>query len=154
MVDITGTLVYRMDAGVDSSVQLLYGLHPGSGDSDMRLLVLSSLFTGGPYVYLYSKFTDADAGGFEEWALNPVTSTPTQVPEPSVLALMLLAGLRCAAGGLELNDSRLRVSELFRFEQWAFVAIGVRRKYLSRILRRSLLSPHAGLGFERRKHNA
>jgi hypothetical protein len=92
-VDIDGTLVYHMDAGADSSVQLLFGWHPGSGESDMRLLVLSSLFTGGPYVYLYSQFTNADAGGFEEWALNAVTTTPAQVPEPSVLALMWLAVL-------------------------------------------------------------
>jgi len=108
VVNLSGTLVYRMDAGTDSDVHLLYGLHPGSGrDADMRLLVPNSLFTGGQYVYLYSKFGattfclngqcgGVNTDGFEEWAFEPTdTVPPNQVPEPGGLALLAaaLAGL-------------------------------------------------------------
>jgi PEP-CTERM motif-containing protein len=102
VVGIVGSLAYRMDAGVDSDVRLRYGLHPGSGrDADMRLLVPNSLFGAGEYLYLYSRFGEQtfctaegcggnNTAGFEEWAFV-ATVTPTQIPEPSSLALIGLA---------------------------------------------------------------
>jgi hypothetical protein len=53
-------------------------LHQGSGVGDMIADIPTSAFTGGSYVYLYSKFgvNDMPNGGFEEWAAGsaPVTA--------------------------------------------------------------------------------
>jgi hypothetical protein len=68
------TPVFDLDAGGDVSVLLDARLNSGSGSGDMLLYVPSAAFTGGEYVYLYSKLgvqTGATAnGGFEEWAVR------------------------------------------------------------------------------------
>lgn len=81
-----GNLVYHMDAGSDSTVLLDATLSSGSGQSDMFLYVPMASFTNpGPYVYLYSSFTNMDAG-FEEWAYRQATGNV--VPEPATLSLL------------------------------------------------------------------
>ena len=95
------SLVYRMDAGVNSWVGLDAGLNNGSGSGDMFLYIPTALFTGPrQYVYLYSHFGDGagyensfqNTGGFEEWAVLPgVTSTGDGggvVPEPTSMLLL------------------------------------------------------------------
>jgi hypothetical protein len=71
--------VYDLDAGTDNQVLLDYRLNSGSGSGDMLLYVPDALFTGGNYVYLYSKFgeTYASNAGFQEWSvgLSSVTNT-------------------------------------------------------------------------------
>jgi hypothetical protein len=98
-----GTLVYSLDAqGEEEGVLLDFDLEAGSGYADMTLLVPVSLFSGGPYVYLYSEFgalgvytppggVQGDFGysdGFEEWAIGPAGTTV--IPEPSTYALYAL----------------------------------------------------------------
>jgi hypothetical protein len=98
-----GTLVYSLDAaGEPDGVLLDYSLESGSGFADMTLLVPVSLFSGGPYVYLYSEFGALGEGtfggvngnfgfsdGFEEWAIGPAGPV-TVIPEPSTYALYAL----------------------------------------------------------------
>lgn len=98
-----GTLVYDMDAGSDSRVALDYNTSSGgSGKGDMLLLVPDASFatSTNSFVYLYSRFSDHDAG-FEEWAVavpggggagggflpGPI------IPEPAGVSLLLLGGL-------------------------------------------------------------
>lgn len=71
---LAANCVYDMDAAPagDSSVLLNYFLNHGSGSGDMTVKIHKSVFTGGQYVYLYSKFGADIAGagaeaGFEEW---------------------------------------------------------------------------------------
>ena len=99
-----GTLVYSLDdmGGTVDGVLLDYDLEAGSGFADMTLLVPKALFTGGPYVYLYSEFgalgevtspVTGDFGysdGFEEWAIGPAGQPPQVIPEPSTYALYAL----------------------------------------------------------------
>jgi hypothetical protein len=102
VLDHDGTLVYRMDAGMDNWVGLDYSLNSGSGSGDMFLYVLDSLFD--PFddtdvVTLYSAFgqqgevedndfvPDGNYGtsdGFEEW------SSPPDIPEPATLSLLII----------------------------------------------------------------
>ena len=101
VLDLTGgteTLVYRMDAGSDSTVLLNYNFNAGSGVGDMSLLIANSLFdpTKGDYVYLYSHLggqggSYGNNDGYEEW--NTLKGgTPVRVPEPASL-MLLGAGL-------------------------------------------------------------
>ncbi len=64
------TKVYDLDANGDNWVKVNARLNQGSGKGDVLVYVPNSLFTGGSYVYLYSKFGTNIAcnGGFEEWA--------------------------------------------------------------------------------------
>jgi hypothetical protein len=101
-------LVYQLDAGVDSTVMLDYNLNGGgSGKGDMIMDVPIELFNaafaaGGTsynsvakqnsaFIYLYSRFSSADAG-FEEWTFVAGQSITTRVPEPATI-LLFGAGL-------------------------------------------------------------
>lgn len=73
----TGTLggttpVYDLDASEDSWVKLDYRLNTGSGSGDMLFYVRDSLFAGGEYVTVYSKFGEhfPSNAGFQEWAVG------------------------------------------------------------------------------------
>jgi len=107
-------LVYQLDAGgVDDTVLLNYDLNGGgSGKGDMFMDVPLDLFqtafaSGGydttaeqnnAYIYLYSRFSSADAG-FEEWtykAGSPLTP-PGQVPEPFTTVLLVIGLLGMCA---------------------------------------------------------
>ena len=109
-------LVYQLDAGgVDDTVRLNYDLNKGgSGKGDMFMDVPLDLFqaafaSGGAfydtvaeqnnaYIYLYSRFSNADAG-FEEWtykAGSPLTP-PGQVPEPFTTVLLVIGLLGMCA---------------------------------------------------------
>lgn len=73
----TGTLggaapAFDLDAGDDSWVKMDYRLNHGSGSGDMLFYVRDSLFTGGDYVTVYSKFGEhfASNAGFQEWAVG------------------------------------------------------------------------------------
>lgn len=67
------------DMGADNWVKLDARLSHGSGSSDMVLLVPSAAFSGGTYVYLYSKFGVhcTSNGGYEEWASGQAVPLPT-----------------------------------------------------------------------------
>lgn len=107
------TLVY--DSGNGNRVDLNYLLEgSGSGKSDMFLYIPDALFTGGPFVYLYSEFgrfetkktaaknegtctgsqpgpftcayAQDDTSGFEEWGVDDPTHT-SRVPEPASIVL-------------------------------------------------------------------
>lgn len=91
------TNVFTMSASTDpngpNQIKMDYSLNQGSGSGDMFLYVLDSVFTGGPYVTLFSQFGDPtgfwrQTDGFEEWA---VLTGPTSVPDGGV-TLMLLGG--------------------------------------------------------------
>jgi hypothetical protein len=103
LLDHDGTLVYRMDAGMDNWIALSSSLNTGSGSGDMYLYVPDSVFSafsGSSTVTLYSQFglqavnpsgftgNFGTSGGFEEWAVE-------EVPEPASasLALIVLCGL-------------------------------------------------------------
>jgi hypothetical protein len=96
VLDHPGTLVYRMDAVVDSFVKLNYDLNTGSGSGDMFLYVPNINFAGflpSDQVVLYSAFGGQEANlpgygataGFEEWGVP--SELPNSIPEPATLAL-------------------------------------------------------------------
>lgn len=64
------TKVYDLDANGDNWIKMDARLNQGSGKGDVLVYIPDSLFTGGSYVYLYSKFGTNIAcnGGFSEWA--------------------------------------------------------------------------------------
>jgi hypothetical protein len=76
------------DLGANNWVLLNAGLHPGSGVGDMLVYVPDTLFQGGPYVYLYSRFglNDPSNSGFEEWSVGPVVPFVQPAPAPSSLS--------------------------------------------------------------------
>lgn len=80
-----GTKIYDLDAGGDNWIKLDYALNHGSGSGDMMAYIPKSLFDGGRYIYLYSKFGQsensvfANNDGYEEWAVA--------VPAPATLLL-------------------------------------------------------------------
>ncbi len=106
VLDHDGTLVYRMDAGMDNWVALDYSLNSGSGSGDMFLLVPHSLFAGfdgTDVVTLYSEFglqgedpsgfsgDFGESAGFEEWAVLEGRVIPE--PASAVLLMMAVAGI-------------------------------------------------------------
>ncbi|TWU28420.1 PEP-CTERM sorting domain-containing protein [Bythopirellula polymerisocia] len=101
ILDHDGTLVYRMDTGMDNWVALDYSLNDGSGSGDMFFYLPDSLFdsfSGPDVVTLYSQFglQGVDPAGFtgnfgasanfEEWGLPAVA-----VPEPCSLLIMVVS---------------------------------------------------------------
>jgi hypothetical protein len=67
------------DLGVSNWVKLDASLSHGNGSGDVFLYVPDSLLSsGGPYVYLYSKFgvNIGCNGGFEQWATKTVVGLP------------------------------------------------------------------------------
>ncbi len=62
----------------------------------MLAYIPNSLFVGGDYVYLYSKFGASEGSaypnndGFEEWSTLKGTTPPPVVPAPSALLLVLI----------------------------------------------------------------
>jgi hypothetical protein len=85
-------LIYDMNPGTEDNYVLLdYSLNSGSGSGDMFLYVENDLFTGGDYVYLYSKFGEnaRNEAGFEEWAVRTAEPLP-RIPAPGALLLASL----------------------------------------------------------------
>lgn len=73
----TNYLAYNLDAGGNHWIGLNDALSPGSGGSDVTVLIPDSFFINDAahrYVTLYSKFGEQSGwtteGGFEEWGLN------------------------------------------------------------------------------------
>ncbi len=103
IIDLSGTLLYRLDASEDSWIILDSTLGGGSGHDDLFAYVPDSFFPGSgtQNVYLYSRFGEHNVnnGGFEEWAVREVDDAPCeqtrtcavhgepQVPEPGSLGL-------------------------------------------------------------------
>jgi hypothetical protein len=92
----SGSLLYAMPA--DQFVLLDTANHPGSGTSDMTVLIPTSYFSStssGSYLYLYNSFGDCacdsfhTSGGFEEWSAMQ-TAAPDQAP--SVTAPLAVNG--------------------------------------------------------------
>ena len=80
------------DIEEDSYIKMDYSLNAGSGSGDMTVCIPDSLFTGGDYVYLYSKLGDTYAAddGFEEWAVG---ANGPVIPEPATIMLLGLGSL-------------------------------------------------------------
>ena len=80
-----GTKIYDLDASGDNWIKLNYALNHGSGSGDMIAYIPDSLFVGGNYMYLYSKFGESEDSicpnnaGYEEWA--------AAIPAPTALML-------------------------------------------------------------------
>jgi hypothetical protein len=87
------TPVYDLDQGSDSWIQLNAGLHQGSGVGDMLAYVPDSLFQGGSFVYLYTKFglNIPSNSGFEEWSVG--ASIPFVPPTPAPASISGFASL-------------------------------------------------------------
>lgn len=84
-------MIYDLDSGAGGNVSIIVDASlfaPGSGNGDVRVLVLNSLFAGheGEYVYLFSHMGDLNASndGFEEWGVR--RGAPT-VPAPGAMLL-------------------------------------------------------------------
>jgi len=92
-----GTLIYDFDSTEDSWIALDYSLNPGSGRSDMVMLIPDSWFEGAEqYVYLYSEFggqggSYAADDGFEEWGVG--AGAEPIIPEPATILLLGFGGL-------------------------------------------------------------
>jgi hypothetical protein len=125
VVDISGTLVYDMDAIEDSYVYLDYSLNSGSGSGDMLAYIPSDLFGSDDdaFVYLYSAFGETNGpvidppqgpdlptapfgsedAGFEEWAiLEPDAQI---IPEPATIVLL---GMGIAGAAMRTFRKRAR----------------------------------------------
>jgi hypothetical protein len=88
-----GTKIYDLDAGdSDNWILLDYKLNHGSGSGDMFAYIPDSLFVGGEYVYLYSKFGESENeaypnnAGFEEWAVR-IGEPLAIIPAPGAVVL-------------------------------------------------------------------
>lgn len=97
VLQLNGSLIYRLDASTDSHILLDASLNSGNGSGDMFAYIPSMLFSGftGPYLYLYSRFGEhhAATGSFEEWAYLRganlrVTTASSVVPEPTSMTLL------------------------------------------------------------------
>lgn len=101
-VGILGTLRYDLDAGMDNEIVLDHAISPGSGTTDMRMLIPTMNFTGAnptDFVYLFSSMGNKDAnhvgtGGFEEWAFR---GNSVAVPEPSSFLFLGFLAVICAS---------------------------------------------------------
>jgi hypothetical protein len=90
-----GTKIFDLDGPTSDNWILLNGdLVAGSGGGqDMTAFIPDSLFVGGDYVYLYSKFGASEGSlhpnndGFEEWSVRKDVLPPPPVPVPSALLL-------------------------------------------------------------------
>lgn len=92
-----GNPIFDLDDPTDNWVLLDSNLNPGSGAGDVLVYIPNALFTGGDYVYLYSKFGESEGsaypntGGFEEWAVRKRdVPPPATVPAPGALLLSSL----------------------------------------------------------------
>jgi hypothetical protein len=91
-----GTKIFDLDGpAADHWILLNADLMAGSGGGqDMTAFIPNSLFAGGDYVYLYSKFGASENSaypnndGFEEWSVRK-GATPV-IPAPSALLLVAI----------------------------------------------------------------
>lgn len=98
VLQLDGSLVYRLDAQVDSHILLDASLNSGNGSGDMFAYIPTALFPSdaGPYLYLYSRFGEHQGatGSFEEWAYLRSTvfkaASSAVVPEPTTMTLLSL----------------------------------------------------------------
>jgi hypothetical protein len=102
--------VYDMDAGADNWIKLDARLNQGSGKGDMLAYIPDSAFTGGSYLYLYSKFgvNYTPNAGFEEWAAGsaPLTCTTGSI-SGSVIDQTSGAGIADVLVFLDANHNGL-----------------------------------------------
>jgi hypothetical protein len=82
------TPIFTLDQTVN-----LRDVNSGSGRYDLFVDIADSLFTGGTTqnLYLFSKFSNADAG-FEEWSVG-TPNNPTPVPTPALLPGLIGMGI-------------------------------------------------------------
>lgn len=91
-----GTKIFDLDGPTsDHWILLDAALSAGSGGGeDMLAFIPDSLFVGGTYVYLYSKFGESESSaypnndGFEEWSVLKPGTPP--VPAPGALLLVAI----------------------------------------------------------------
>jgi hypothetical protein len=91
-----GAMVYDMDAGANSTVELDYSVNSGDPNGDMRFYVPVSYFgsiNSGTYLYLYSEWGDPNASneGYEQWGVQNPSVVP--LPTSAIAGLSGLAGL-------------------------------------------------------------
>jgi hypothetical protein len=105
---LNGTLVYNLDASMDSAV-LATALGSGKGDYFV-FLPLDLVLTGEQYLYIYTCYgnTIVSSGGFEEWTFIPGT-----VPIPETATLFPVIGLVAAVLSTRLLRRR-KIAHLAR----------------------------------------
>jgi hypothetical protein len=124
-----------MDAYVDNWIKLNARLNQGSGKGDMLAYIPDSAFSGGSYIYLYSKFgVNLTANsGFEEWAKGSaaLTSAAGSI-SGSVFNATTHAGVEDVLVFLDANhNGTLDSNEVFDYTdasgayQFSFLATGL-----------------------------